>query len=138
MILEVSRVEKTFGGVRALRGVDFSVGAGEIVGLVGGNGAGKSTLMKICAGVYLPDAGKVSVGGHSPSSPADAIRLGVSLVRQELIQADDLDVGSNVLLGHEPHRYGVIDRGALYRKASKALERVGGGIDPRTPLGSLS
>jgi len=138
MILEVSRVEKTFGGVRALRGVDFSVGAGEIVGLVGGNGAGKSTLMKICAGVYLPDAGKVSVGGHSPSSPADAIRLGVSLVRQELIQADDLDVGSNVMLGQEPHRFGLLDRAALYRKATRALERVGGDLDPHTPLRALN
>jgi ABC-type sugar transport system ATPase subunit len=62
----------------------------------------------------------------------------VSLVRQELIQAVDLDVGANVMLGHEPHRYGVIDRGALYRRASTVLERVGGGIDPRTPLGDLS
>ena len=101
-------------------------------GLVGGNGAGKSTLMKVAAGAHLPDEGTVTMGGQTPHSPADAIRLGVSLVRQELIQANDLDVGANVLLGHEPHRYGVIDRGALYRKASEALERVGGGIDPRT------
>src|SRR6185369_8241171 len=138
MILEVSRVEKTFGGVRALRGVDFSVGAGEIVGLVGGNGAGKSTLMKICAGVHLPDAGTVTIAGRSPTSPADAIRHGVSLVRQELIQAEDLDVGSNVMLGQEPHRFGLLDRAALYRKATRALERVGGDIDPRTPLRSLN
>src|SRR5436190_17615827 len=138
MSLSLRRVEKSFGGVRALRGVDFDVAPGEIVGLLGGNGAGKSTLMKIAAGVHQPDAGTVSINGQTPQSPADAIRLGVSLVRQELIQATDLDVGSNVLLGHEPHRYGIIDRGALYRRASEALERVGGGIDPRTPLGSLS
>ena len=62
----------------------------------------------------------------------------MSLVRQELIQATDLDVGANVMLGHEPHRYGVIDRGALYRRAATVLERVGGGIDPSTPLGDLS
>jgi len=137
-MLELRGIKKSFGGVKALRGVDFTVGAGEIVGLVGGNGAGKSTLMKIAAGAYLPDEGVVDVGGRSPASPADAIELGVSLVRQELIQAGDLDVGANVMLGHEPHRYGIIDRGALYRRASEALERVGGGIDPRTPLGSLS
>ena len=137
-MLELKGISKTFGGVKALQGVDFSVGAGEIVGLVGGNGAGKSTLMKISAGAYLPDEGTVTMNGQTPQSPADAIRLGVSLVRQELIQATDLDVGANVLLGHEPHRYGIIDRGALYRRASEALERVGGGIDPRTPLGSLS
>ena len=137
-MLELRGIKKSFGGVKALRGVDFTVGAGEIVGLVGGNGAGKSTLMKIAAGAYLPDEGVVDVGGRSPASPADAIELGVSLVRQELIQAVDLDVGANVMLGHEPHRYGVIDRGALYRRASTVLERVGGGIDPRTPLGDLS
>jgi ribose transport system ATP-binding protein len=138
MTLELRRVEKSFGGVRALRGVDFDVSAGEIVGLLGGNGAGKSTLMKIAAGVHLPDAGTVSIEGQSPVSPADAIRLGVSLVRQELIQAEDLDVGSNVLLGHEPHRFGIIDRPALYSRASKVLERVGGDIDPRMPLRALS
>jgi ABC-type sugar transport system ATPase subunit len=137
-MLELKGIKKTFGGVKALQGVDFSVAAGEIVGLVGGNGAGKSTLMKISAGSYLPDEGTVTMNGHTPHSPADAIALGVSLVRQELIQAGDLDVGSNVMLGHEPHRWGVIDRGALYRLAKQALERVGGGIDVHTPLGSLS
>src|SRR5262249_52451125 len=97
-----------------------------------------STLMKVAAGVHLPDEGTVRIAGQAPRSPADAIRLGVSLVRQELIQAEDLDVGSNVLLGHEPHRLGVIDRAAFYRRAGHALERVGGGIDPRTPLRALS
>jgi len=137
-MLELRGIKKSFGGVKALQGVDFSVAPGEIVGLVGGNGAGKSTLMKISAGAYLPDEGTVTMGGQTPQSPADAIRLGVSLVRQELIQAVDLDVGANVMLGHEPHRYGIIDRGALYRLASQALERVGGGIDVHTTLGSLS
>jgi ribose transport system ATP-binding protein len=137
-MLELKGIKKTFGGVKALQGVDFSVAPGEIVGLVGGTGAGKSTLMKISAGAYLPDEGTVTMNGHTPHSPAEAIALGVSLVRQELIQAGDLDVGANVMLGHEPHRYGIIDRGALYRLASKALERVGGGIDVHTPLGSLS
>ena len=138
MSLSLRRVEKSFGGVRALRGVDFDVSPGEIVGLLGGNGAGKSTLMKVAAGVHIPDAGTVQIDGHTPTSPADAIRLGVSLVRQELIQATDLDVGSNVMLGHEPHKWGVINRPAMYREATKALKRVGGDIDPYTPLRTLS
>ncbi len=138
MTLKLKGIEKTFGGIRALRGVDFEVAAGEIVGLLGGNGAGKSTLMKIASGVYLPDKGTVEIDGRTPTSPADAIELGVSLVRQELIQADDLDVASNVLLGHEPRRFGVIDRKELYRRAERALDRVGGGVDPRARLGSLS
>ncbi len=86
-MLELNGIEKSFGGVQALKGVDFRVAPGEIVGLVGGNGAGKSTLMKVAAGVHTPDRGRVSMDGRSPTSPADAIRLGVSLVRQELIQA---------------------------------------------------
>src|SRR3970282_1633509 len=102
MKLELRGIKKTFGGVQALRGVDFEVAPGEIVGLIGGNGAGKSTLMKISAGGYAPDEGSVTLGGEAAQSPADAIRLGVSLVRQELIQAEHLDVGQNVLLGYEP------------------------------------
>jgi ribose transport system ATP-binding protein len=132
--LAIRGVEKSFGGVRALRGVDFDVAPGEIVGLLGGNGAGKSTLMKVAAGIYSPDAGAVSINGRSPRSPADAIALGVSLVRQELIQSGDLDVGANVMLGHEPSRFGMINARALYAQARKALDRVGEDVDPRTPL----
>ncbi len=73
--------------------------------------------MKVAAGVHIPDRGRVAMDGRSPTTPADAIRLGVSLVRQELIQAGDLDVGQNVLLGHEPHRYFVVDRPELYELA---------------------
>lgn len=138
MTLSLRGVQKSFGGIRALRGVDLQVRPGEIVGLVGGNGAGKSTLMKIAAGIHLPDQGQVTINGSTPRNPAEAIALGVSLVRQELIQADELDVASNVLLGHEPRRFGVIDRAELMRRAQHALERVGGGIDPRARLGTLS
>jgi ABC-type sugar transport system ATPase subunit len=138
MSLRLEGIVKAFGGVQALRGVDLEVAPGSIVGLVGGNGAGKSTLMKIAAGVVAPDQGLVTVGGRAPRGPADAIRLGVSLVRQELSQPLDLDVAANVMLGHEPHRRWVIDRRTLRRRAVEALARVGGAIDPDAPLGLLS
>jgi ABC-type sugar transport system ATPase subunit len=141
MSLRLEGIVKSFGGVRALRGVDLEVEPGSIVGLVGGNGAGKSTLMKIAAGVVAPDQGEVTIGGRAPRGPADAIRLGVSLVRQELSQPLDLDVAANVMLGHEPHRRWVIDRRTLRRRAVEALARVqrnGDGIDPDAPLGLLS
>jgi ribose transport system ATP-binding protein len=138
MSLQLRGIEKSFGGTWALRGVDFAVGPGEIVGLVGGNGAGKSTLMKVAAGIHAPDAGQVLVGACTPRSPAEALRLGVSLVRQELVQPLDLDVGANVMLGHEPHRLGVIDRQRLHRRAAEALARAGSRVDPRMPLGQLS
>lgn len=137
-MLELSGVYKSFGGVHALRGVDLRVGAGESVGLVGGNGAGKSTMMKIAAGVHAPDRGRVSIGEHTPKSPKEAISLGVSLVRQELTQARDLDIASNIMLGHEPHRFGVIQRAELERAAREVLDRVGGGLSVRTRLGELS
>src|SRR3954464_11291876 len=150
MTLSVRGVEQSFGGIRALRGVDmrcggmralggvdFDVAAGEIVGLLGGNGAGKSTLMKVAAGIHQPDRGTVTIDGKTPHSPAEAIAHGVSLVRQELIQAGELDVGSNVMLGHEPHRFGMIDTRALYEKASHALARVGEDVHPRTLLREL-
>ena len=94
------------------------------MGLVGGNGAGKSTLMKAAAGIQTADEGTVTINGRTPGSPAEAIALGISLVRQELIQAEDLDVGANVLLGHEPARWGIIDREELYRLR---LRRAGTG-----------
>jgi ribose transport system ATP-binding protein len=138
MALVLQGIEKAFGGVRALRGVDLQVAPGEVVGLVGGNGAGKSTLMKIAAGIHRPDAGAVQVGGRTPRTPAQAIALGVSLVRQELIQPLALDLAANVLLGHEPHRFGVIDRRELDRRASAALARVGVHRHPHTPLAALA
>jgi ribose transport system ATP-binding protein len=138
MSLVLRQIAKSFGGTRALRQVDLAVVGGEIVGLIGGNGAGKSTLMKIAAGIHRPDAGEVLIGGHAPRSPADAIRLGLSLVRQELVQAPALDVAANVMLGHEPQRLGIVDRRALRERAAAALARAGGGIDPGTPLHQLS
>ena len=134
-MLELSGIHKSFGGVHALRGVALSVGAGESVGLVGGNGAGKSTMMKLAAGIHAPDRGTVTIDGHTPRSPKEAISFGVSLVRQELTQAPDLDVASNIMLGHEPHRFGLVKRAELERSA---LDRVGGGISVRTRLGELS
>ena len=120
MPLELRGVEKSFGGVRALRGVDFDVAAGRDRGSARRQRRRQVDADEDRGGRALPDAGTVSINGRTPQSPADAIRLGVSLVRQELIQAEDLDVGSNVLLGHEPHRYGIIDRAALYRRAARA------------------
>jgi len=137
-MLALSGVHKAFGAVKALSGVDMRVSPGEIVGIVGGNGAGKSTLMKVAAGIHRPDRGSVKIAGHTPRHPAEAIRLGVSLVRQELTQATHLDVSANILLGHEPHRFGRIDRGESRRRAIAALDRVGGGIDVSTRLGELS
>ena len=116
MILELQGIEKSFGGVRALRGVDFGVAAGEIVGLVGGNGAGKSTMMKIAAGIHQPDKGSVKIDGRTPSSPADAMKLGVSLVRQGLVMVPEgrgvfarMSIVENLQMGAYVREDGEID-----------------------------
>src|SRR5262245_1491754 len=85
-ILEYDRIEKSFFGVRVLRGVSFALEKGHILGLVGENGAGKTTLMNILGGVIPFDAGRMSMGGeeYSPRNPSDARARGVAFIHQEL------------------------------------------------------
>jgi D-xylose transport system ATP-binding protein len=102
-LLELRGVSKRFGAVQALDGVDFAVGAGEVVGLVGDNGAGKSTLVKVMSGIYRADAGEYRFEGEARSvhSPVDAAALGVATVYQDLALCDNLDVVANLFVGHE-------------------------------------
>jgi D-xylose transport system ATP-binding protein len=96
-------INKSFGAVRALTDVDFEVYAGEVVGLVGDNGAGKSTLIKTISGVGPADSGEIYVEGQPVkiTSPQVATRLGIETVYQDLALCDNLDVVSNLFLGHE-------------------------------------
>jgi len=102
-LLELEGVSKRFGPVQALDQVDFTVGAGEVVGLVGDNGAGKSTLVKTIAGIHGADAGRIRFRGEqvSISGPQDATGLGIATVYQDLSLCDNLDVVANLFLGRE-------------------------------------
>jgi D-xylose transport system ATP-binding protein len=102
-LLELEGVSKRFGPVQALDRVDFAVGAGEVVGLVGDNGAGKSTLVKAIAGINPPDSGTVRFEGQEVkiSRPQDATELGIATVYQDLALCDNLDVVANLFLGRE-------------------------------------
>jgi len=141
--LSLKGICKRFPGVVALDNVNFSVGSGEVVALIGENGAGKSTLMKILGGVYQPDGGNLDIDGKPVviRSVADATRHRIGFVHQELNNLDNLDVGANLFLGREP-RYGgplmLVDRGRIVRESKPFLERLGLRIDPRTPLRQLS
>jgi galactofuranose transport system ATP-binding protein len=138
-VLETRGVTKSFGAVRALRGVDFSVAPGEIHALVGENGAGKSTLIKVLTGVYHPDEGQVRLGGEPVSfgRPADAQRAGISTIYQEVNLVPLLSVARNIFLGREPRRYGLVDVRAMEREAAALLQRLGIDLDVREDLGRL-
>ena len=105
-------VEKSFGPVRALDGVDLDVAAGEVHALIGENGAGKSTLMKVLSGAHAPDAGTVELDGrpYAPTGPLDARDRGIAMIYQELNLAPHLTVAQNVMLGREARgRLGLVD-----------------------------
>jgi len=139
-LLALTGVSKTFGGVHALRHVDFSLYPGEVHALVGENGAGKSTLMKILAGVHQADDGELVIDGKRAvfRSAREALDHGVGMVHQELSVAPDLTVAENVYLGTQPvTRFGIVDWRAMTEGAKALIGRLGLDIDPRQRLGDL-
>jgi ribose transport system ATP-binding protein len=140
-IVGLSGVEKQFGAVRALDGVDLAVGHGERVGLVGHNGAGKSTLMQVLAGAVAADAGRITVMGEvlSGYSPARARQHGIRCVFQELSLCPNLTVAENVRIFH-PALRGFGGEKKAARLIGEMLDRVfpGHGISPGDPLRDLA
>jgi simple sugar transport system ATP-binding protein len=104
-LLEVKDIKKSFGQVRALNGVSFTVDKASVVGLLGDNGAGKSTLIRILNGIYSPDSGEILWNGRSVHlrSPRDASNLGFATVYQDLAMIDQLSIYRNMFLGREQH-----------------------------------
>lgn len=127
-IVEMHKITKTFPGVLALDRVDFSCAAGEVHAVVGENGAGKSTLMKVLAGAYRPDSGRIVLKGGeiSFSSPREAQKHGISIIYQDFNLITDLTVAENIFLGREPQkRMGFIHNKLLYERAGELLENLG-------------
>jgi ribose transport system ATP-binding protein len=139
-LLELKGVSKSFGGVQALRGVDFTLLAGQIHGLAGENGAGKSTMMKIIAGVHGADGGTMRLDGKDVHfrSTRDARAAGIGMVHQELSVAPELSVAENVFLGAQPvNRVGVVAWRKMAERAAEELKNLGLDIDPRARLGDF-
>ncbi|MDW8806433.1 sugar ABC transporter ATP-binding protein [Streptomyces scabiei] len=137
--LRITSLSKSFGGVRALDGVDLTVPAGQVHALLGHNGAGKSTLIKCLGGAFPPDAGTIEVGGvpHARLSPRESIAAGVAIIFQTLSVVDSLTVAENIFLGQEWTRYGRIDRRAQEKVAAELLDRVAASCSPRDRVGEL-
>jgi ribose transport system ATP-binding protein len=135
-------ISKDFPGVHALSDCRFDLRAGEVHALVGENGAGKSTLMKILAGVYRMDAGRIRLKGSDVdiASPRAAQQLGISIIHQELSLVPDLTVAQNIFIGREPHGRlpFVLDEKELNRQARALFERLHLAIDPQTKVGNLT
>jgi branched-chain amino acid transport system ATP-binding protein len=131
VILEVQGLTRHFGGIRALDGVDFRLGHGELVGIIGPNGSGKSTLFNVVTGIYGPDRGTVSMeGGDITGLPPDEIsRRGISRTFQNIRLFRELTVVDNVRIAHHPHvRYGalaaLLRTGAFYREERRTREEA--------------
>jgi simple sugar transport system ATP-binding protein len=146
-VLEARGLRKRYGHVEALRGADFVAYSGQVVGLVGDNGAGKSTLVRALSGVERPDSGTLLFRGEPVAlhRPGAARRAGIETVYQDLALAEDLDCASNVYLGREVRRGGLLgrlgflDRREMRRRTLEEFERLGVGIgSTRRPVSGLS
>jgi simple sugar transport system ATP-binding protein len=139
-------IEKRFGFVQALRGVDFQAYPGEVVGLLGDNGAGKSTLMRILSGIYQPNRGEIYFRGKKVSiaSPKDARDLGIEVVHQGFGLMDPMTVARNVFLGSEPviriGPFKFLDMPRMSAEAQKVIEHAGirTGVAPDSVVQFLS
>ena len=139
--IEFRNVTKTFGGVTALSDVSLTIAKGECHALMGENGAGKSTLGKALAGIHRLDSGSILLDGTEVKiySPADASRLGIGMVHQELAFCPDLSVAENLVLGHYPKHAGMMySRGKAIRLAEETLGKIGMRLDVTQPMRQLS
>jgi len=130
-VVELRNIEKNFGAVQALRGVDLVLHHNEVLGLVGDNAAGKSTLMKVLSGAYIPDGGEILIEGDRThfSNPMDARRQGIEMVYQDYALANNLDVAANVFMGREAVRLkvgpiGVLDYHRMEQETKSLLNRL--------------
>jgi inositol transport system ATP-binding protein len=140
-VLEMSGISKSFPGVRALQNVSLAVRRGSVHSLMGENGAGKSTLMKILAGIYTPDEGAILIDGARADirDPRDSLKLGVSMIHQELSSVPELSVAENIFLGRElRNRYGLVSRRAMEHATRELFDRWKIRISPRRKMKALS
>ncbi|MFS0853715.1 sugar ABC transporter ATP-binding protein [Microbacterium sp. 179-I 3D4 NHS] len=141
VLVEVRGISKSFGGVHALRDVEFEIRRGVVHGLVGANGAGKSTLIKCLAGIEHPDTGEIVVDGEEQriETPSDASALGMAFIHQEMSLIPGWSVLRNMMLGQKPPtRLGIIDWRPARVRARAVAQRLGMHFGLNTPVDDLS
>jgi simple sugar transport system ATP-binding protein len=138
--IRMSDVDKAFGPVQANRGASLEVARGEIHALVGENGAGKSTLMRVLAGMYEPNAGRVEVEGRDVTGwdTSAAIAAGVGMVHQHFMLVPTLTVADNLVLGREPTRGAQLDVERATREVRELSERTGLAVPADRTIAELS
>ncbi len=142
VLLELRRIDKNFGPVQALVGVDLQLPKGQVTALVGDNGAGKTALIKTVSGIWPPDGGQILWQGRSVQmhSPKEAASLGITTVYQDLALCDNLDIVQNMFLGHEPLSRGMLDEVTMEITARRTLDSLAVTTvrSIRQPVASLS
>ncbi|MFO1208666.1 MAG: sugar ABC transporter ATP-binding protein [Amaricoccus sp.] len=136
-VVQLTGIRKSFGGIHALKGVDFALRPGEVHALLGENGAGKSTLMRVLGGEHPPSAGEIRIDG-TPTvfhRPVDAMARGIVVIHQEMALAPDLSVAENIFLAELP---ALISWPEMKRRARALIERLGFDIQPQAVVRDLS
>jgi len=142
VLVSMEGVEKSFPGVHALSQCQFELCRGEVHALVGENGAGKSTLMKVLAGVYSKDAGRIFYKGNEVvvPNPRAALNMGISMIHQELNLMPHLTVAQNIFIGREPRTSArfILDEKEINEKTRQLFEMMRLNLDPRTKVSQLT
>ncbi len=141
LLLRLSDIKKSFGAVKALKGVSFELRPGEVHALLGENGAGKSTLIKVITGAHIPDSGTLEISGGIVShlTPTRSQELGISCIYQQPALFSDLSVSENIGLRLEKNGpFGKVNWKQRHKTAVALLQRIGANIRPETHVSELS
>ena len=139
-VLEMIGIKKSFSGIYALSGIDFSLELGEVHALLGENGAGKSTLIKVLGGIYQPDSGIIKVNGKEVkiNDPNDATALHIGMVHQHFKLVECFSVLDNIILGVEPNKMGFLQKAEARKKVMALSEKYGLRVDPDALISDIS
>ena len=139
-MIKLKNISKSFFGVTVLKDISVEIYPNEVHALLGENGAGKSTLMKILSGNYIPDSGEIEIKGKiiKKFTPAEAKKLGVCIIHQELSVIDELSIAENIYIGILPSKKGIVDYKQLEIGSKEILSKIGLELDINTPLKYLT